>query len=158
MASNDEFAQACRDASKGLRRVQKDLRRELSQQSKEKVAVPLAAKVARAAAGPWARTLASGTKARAGADPTIVIGGMRPKVSGGAGPRALIYGTEFGGGSRLNDLAGSPRRHRHRRHTTAQFRRNMHPFVFRTISANVPWVLDTFADITMTTLDKEVNR
>ena len=158
MASTDDFAQGCRDASRNLRRVDKELRRALSSESKEKVAAPLAAKVASAASGPWARVLAAGTKARAGADPTIVIGGMRPRASGGAGPRALVYGTEFGGGSRRAELPGSPRRRRHHRNTTAQFRRNMHPFVFPTIAKNVDWVLDTFADIAMTTLEEEVNR
>jgi len=158
VASTDDFAQGCRDASRNLRRVDKELRRALSSESKDKVAVPLAAKVASAARGPWARVLAAGTKARAGADPTIVIGGMRPRTSGGAGPRALVYGTEFGGGTRVTALTATSRRRGHRRHTTAQFRRNSHPYVFSTVADNVPWVLDTFADIAMTTLEKEVNR
>lgn len=158
MGSVDEFAQECRITSKNLRRVPKDLRREISAQSKTEIATPLAARVGAAATGPWAAVLNAGTKARASADPTIVVGGLRPRLSGGAGPRQIVYGVEFGGGSRLAVVKSRPRQRGHRRYTTRQFRSRKAPFVYPTITDNMPWVLDRFADIAMTTLSKEVNR
>jgi hypothetical protein len=158
MATPDDFAAACRSASRGLRQVPSDLRRELSTVTKDQVAVPLAGRIAKAATGPHAAILAAGTKARAGADPTIVVGGMRPKLSGGAGPRDVVFGDEFGGGKRLGAVPRGKRSRAHRRHTTNQFRGAAKPFVFPTIGANIPWVLDTFADVTLSTLTKGVNR
>ena len=157
MASTDDFIAECELAAKNLRRVPKDLRRDLSSQMKEKVAVPLAGKVSGAATGPWAAVLAAGTKARAGADPTIVVGGQRPRLSGGAGPRAVIFGTEFGGGKRISKVAKTAKHRGYRRYSTNQFRAHHKPFVFPTINRNIPWVLDQFADVTMTTLEKAVN-
>jgi hypothetical protein len=158
VSTPEEFAAECRQAALGLRRVDKDLRRELSGQVKEKVAEPLAKRVGSAARGPWSRVLQAGTKARAGADPKIVVGGLRPRLSGGAGPRQVVFGTEFGGGKRLTAVPASARRRGYRRYSTNQFRSNKAPFVFPTIGKNIDWVLDTFADITLTILDKEVNR
>jgi hypothetical protein len=158
MATPDDFAAACRAASRGLRQVPTDLRRELSAQTKDQVAAPLAGRIAAAATGPHAAILAAGTKARAGADPTIVVGGLRPKLSGGAGPRQVVFGDEFGGGKRLSPIPRSRRARAHRRHSTNQFRRGAKPFVFPTIGDNLPWVLDTFADVTLSTLSKGVNR
>lgn len=153
----DEFGRQAEQAARDLRRLPADLRRALAQESKAKVATPLAAKVASAATGPWSRVLAGGVKARATADPKIVIGGQSPKLSGGGGPRSVVFGNEFGGGKRVRSLARTSRRRGHRRATTNQFR-HPHPFVFRTINANMDWVLDQFADITMTVLDKGVGR
>lgn len=157
MATPDAFARECREAARGLRRVPADLRRDIAAQSRDKVAAPLAGKIARAAVGPHADILAAGTKARAAADPTIVVGGLRPKLSGGAGPRQVVFGDEFGGGKRLSAVPARPGQRAHRRYTTNQFRGAARPFVFPTVRREVPWVLDTFADIAMTTLDKAVN-
>jgi hypothetical protein len=143
--------------AKDWRRLPADLRRALAQESRDKVAVPLAAKVASAAAGPWARVLGPSVKARSGADPKIVIGGKSPKLSGGGYPRAVVFGNEWGGGKRVRALAKTSRRRGHRRATTNQFR-HPHPFIFRTVNREMDWVLDTFADITMTVLDKGVAR
>lgn len=151
----DEFARDAGEAAKALRRLPADLRRALAQESKDQVAVPLAAKVAAAATGPWARVLSAGVKARVAADPKIVIGGKSPKLSGGGGPRSVVFGNEWGGGKRVRALAGNNRRRGHRRATTKQFR-NPHPFVFDTVNENMDWVLDQFADLTMTVLDKGV--
>ena len=157
MSTTDEFTRACQATAKSLRRVPAQLRRELSTAVKDEVATPLAARIASAATGPWAPILAAGTKARAGADPTIVVGGARPRVSGGAGPRALVFGVEFGGHTRVTVLPPTNRRRGHRRHTTRQFAGKRAPFVFPTIERSLPWVLDTFADLTMATLEKSVN-
>lgn len=158
MASTDEFVAECRDTARNLRRVPADLRRALSSEVKEEVAVPLARKISGAATGPWAPVLAAGTKARAGAEPTIVVGGTRPRLSGGAGPRLVVYGTEFGGGKRLTAVPRKGSRQGYRRYSTNQFRRNRRPFVFPTIGRNLDWVLDSFADITLRVLDKAVGR
>lgn len=158
MATAAEFADECRVTARNLRRVPRDLRRELSSQVKEKVAAPLASKVGGAATGPWARVLQAGTKARAGAEPTIVVGGQSPKLRNGAGPRQVVFGTEFGGGKRLAKVARTSKHRGYRRYSTKQFVNNKRPFVFPTIAKNIDWVLDQFADIAMTTLDKEVNR
>lgn len=158
MATPEEFSAECRLASKNLRRVPRELRRALSSEVKNQVAVPLASRVGSAARGPWSRVLQAGTKARAGADPTIVVGGLRPKLSGGAGPRQVVFGAEFGGGKRLTAVPRTARHRGYRRYSTNQFRANKTPFVFPTIAKNLPWVLDQFADISMTTLNKEVNR
>lgn len=157
MATPEDFARECRDAAKGLRRVQRDLRRTLAGEVKDEVAIPLAAKIGAAASGPWATVLSAGVKARAAADPTIVVGGLRPKLSGGGGPRQVVFGVEFGGGKRQTAIPSTPARRGHRRRTTAQFSQRHDPFVFPTIAHNLPWVLDTFADLTMATLDKGVN-
>lgn len=172
MATMDDFAQQCDRASRDLRRIPKDVRRDLASSVKERVAVPLAGKVSGAAAGPYRVALSGGVKARAAADPQIVIGGAKKVVSGGASVRQLIYGTEFSGGKRyaiVNRPTRNGRRRKgrvsakeraaalangktiYKRHTTNQFVPG-HPFVFSTISKNGDWVLDTFADIVMDTL------
>jgi hypothetical protein len=89
------------DASKALRRIPKEVRRALAAEVKTEVAAPLAVKIAGAATGPYNRVLRNGTKARASADPQIVVGGARPRLSHGAGPRDVVFGTEFGGGKRI---------------------------------------------------------
>ncbi|MGW5239496.1 hypothetical protein ACWEOW_11235 [Monashia sp. NPDC004114] len=157
MATPDEFARECDEVARSLRRVPSELRRALASEVKTEVATPLAARVAAAAAGPYARPLSGAVKARALADPTIVIGGSRKVVSGGASPRQLIYGTEWGGGKRRSSVT---RRTRHgsvtyKRRSTNQFV-PAHPFVFDTIAENADWVLDRFADITLKVLDREV--
>lgn len=148
-----DFAADCEAAAKGLRRVPRELRRALAQQVKTEVAEPLANRVKAAATGPWARVLAAGTKARAGADPTIVVGGQSPKLSGGGGPRSVVYGTEFGGGKRLTAVPGRAGRRGYRRYSTNQFRGRQRPFVFRTINQQMPKVLDAYAGIVMEVLD-----
>lgn len=119
--------------------------------------MPLAAKIGAAATGPWAKVLGPGTKARAGADPQIVVGGTRPRLSGGAGPRDVVFGTEFGGGKRTTAVPSRPGRRGYRRASTNQFSSNKRPFVYPTIGREIEWVLDTFADITLGVLDKAVN-
>jgi len=147
VATPEEFAQQCRETSRQMRRLPAELRRTLAQRSKAEVAEPLAAKISAAASGPYGRALSASVKTRAAADPQIVVGGARRVVSGGASARQLVYGVEFGGGSRVKAIPATPRRRGHRRHTTRQFVGKHAPFVFPTIGANIDTVLESFADI-----------
>ena len=154
---SEDFARECKDAAKALRGVPKDLRRALSHEAKDRVATPLAGRIRSAASGPWARVLAAGTKARAGADPTIVVGGQAPRLSGGGGPRSVVYGVEFGGGTRTTAVPSRAGRRGYRRRSTRQFVGRHDPFVYPTISASMPRVLDTYADIVMDVLGEAVD-
>ena len=136
MSSIETFARECDITARNLRRVPRDLRRALSTEVKAQVAVPLAAKVGAAATGPWAKVLQPGTKARAGADPVIVVGGMRPRLSGGAGPRDVVFGVEFGGGKRTTAVPTRPGRGGYKRRSTNQFASHKAPFVYPTIAKN----------------------
>lgn len=148
----DAFARACRDTSRQLRRLPRELRAALSSEVQPRVAVPLAAKIANAYAGPWAAPLAASTKARKLADPTVVIGGARRVVSGGASGRQLVYGATWGGGgvrvstvTRRTRNGGRPATYKAK--TTRQFRGKANDRIFPTIRANGVWILDEFATI-----------
>ena len=145
MATPEEFARSCREAARNTRRLPKDLKDALKARTRPEVTEPLAHVIASAASGSQAAVLSAGVKARTSATPDIVIGGTRPKVSGGAGPRDLVFGNEFGGSNRLGRVRASSRARAHTRHTTRQFTRR--PFVFRTVAARVEWVLDRYAGI-----------
>ena len=147
MATVREFAQDCRETSRNMRRLPAELRRALAAESKDRIASPLARDIAAGWSGPWNRVLRAGTKARAGADPVIVVGGSYPRLSGGAGPRQVVFGAEFGGGSRRTVIARTARRKGHARHTTRQFARHQQATVFPTIARRIGWVLEEFADI-----------
>lgn len=156
MSSINEFADECDFVSKKLRRIPSDVRRALASEVKDEVATPLAGRISSAASGPYGRALSGAVKARAQADPTIVIGGSRKVVSGGANARQLVYGTEFGGGKRMTAVPRTAKHKGYKRASTNQFS-TYHPFVFPTIGKNLEWVLDTFADIVLKTLDEGVN-
>lgn len=152
---SSDFAAACRQTARGLRRAGPELRRALADRVTPEIAAPLAGDVAGAFTGPWGGALAAGTRARKLADPTIVIGGSRPVVSGGASVRQLVYGNEFGGGRRVAKVS---RRTRHgqttyRARTTRQFRA-ARPAIFPTIRRAGGWVLDAFAGIALDTLER----
>lgn len=155
MSSLDEFARECRQVSQDLRRIPAELRRGLAKEVKDKVAEPLAAQIRAQAHGPWAHVLAAGTKARAAADPQVVVGGLRPRLSGGAGPRQVVFGAEFGGGKRRG-TSRSRKGNVYKRRTTAQFAGHRDPFVFPTVEAQLPEVLDAYADIVLDVFDREV--
>lgn len=166
----NDFARDCRALAKAMRALPSEVKKEVQAELKEKVAEPLAAKVAQAARGPWARPLSVSVKVRAGVDPTIVIGGTRSLVSGGATGRQLIFGTEFGGGQRVSNVnrernsEGRVRKGRisaaerarqrkggrtiYKRHTTKQFSPAT-PFVFETVEASAEWAVEQFAEIVM---------
>ena len=153
MADNlDEFARSCKDTARSMRRLPKELRQALSSEVQPRIAEPLAGKIAQAYAGPWAAALAASTKARKLADPTIVIGGRRRVVSGGASGRQLVYGATWGGGgvrvstvTRRTRNGGRPATYKAK--TTRQFRGKANDRIFPTIRANGAWVLDEFAGI-----------
>lgn len=149
------FAKECEQVARELRRIPKEVRRTLAREVKEKVAEPLASVVAGKARGPWARVLTPGTKARSGADPKIVIGGMRPRLSGGGGPRDVIFGSQWGGGKRTTAVGSTTKRRGHRRASTNQFSNNITPFVYPAIVAQMPDVLDTYAEIVLEVMEKE---
>jgi hypothetical protein len=149
----DEFVTECDRTAKALRRLPKDVRRALAADVKTQVAAPLAGKIAGAATGPYARALSGAVKARASAEPVIVVGGSRKVVSGGASPRDLIYGTEFGGGKRRSRVPGNGKHVGYSRAGTNQFH-PARPFVFPTIGAESEWVLEQFADIVLKTLEQ----
>jgi len=126
-----------------------DLRKALAAQVQPRVAVPLAAKVAQAFTGPWAAPLAASTKARKLADPTIVVGGSRRVVSGGASARQLVYGATWGGGKRVASVTRRTRRgsSTYRAHVTKQFQGKSRDNIIPTLKAQGGWVLEEFANI-----------
>ena len=109
------------------------------------------------------------TKARAGADPTIVVGGAKRVVSGGASPRQLVYGVEWGANAntmrtvnrrkmfgsdglgrvttRERAEAASHGQTIFKRHATRQFLGKKSPAVFPTIKKSGGWIMDRYADI-----------
>lgn len=173
------FAAACRTTARGMRYAPPELRRALADRVTPEIATPLAGDIAAAYRGPWAPQLAIGTKARKLADPTIVIGGSRGVVSGGASVRDLVYGNEFGGGGRVTTVHrerradGSKRRGRISRaeraraasrgqtiykvHSTRQFR-TARPSIIPTIRRRGGWVLDQFANIAVDVLREVISR
>lgn len=145
MATPEEFARSCREAARNTRRLPKDLKDALKARTRPEVTEPLAKDIGAAATGPHRAILTAGTKARTSTTPDIVIGGTRPRLSGGAGPRDVVAGDEFGGSNRRGAVRSSSRAKAHTRRTTRQFTRR--PFVFRTLSRRAAWVLDRYADI-----------
>jgi len=154
-----EFGQMAKD----LRRAPKSVRDEVKRESRTRIAEPLAAKIKAAAGstGPWSRVLVAGVKTRAGAEPTILVGGTRPKLSGGGGPRSVVFGTEWGGGKRFSRVlayqTGRGRTSGHRRASTAQFRSHKHPFIFPTVGKHMDSIVEIYADIVVKALEKEVS-
>jgi hypothetical protein len=131
MASTDAFSQACREAARSARRLPAELRRALSTRTRPEVTEPEGRRIAAAATGPHARILSAGVKPRTGASPQLVVGGASPRLSGGAGPRDVVYGDEFGPGKRKR---------------TRQFK-GRHPFIFPTIARDAEEILDGYARI-----------
>lgn len=157
----DRFERELRQTSRQLRRLPKELRQSLSVEVLPRVAVPLAGKIAGALAGPWARPLAGQVKARKLADPTIVIGGRRRLVRGGASGRQLIYGASWGGGKRVANVTRRLRRGgavTYPAHVTAQFKGKGRDNVFPTIRRNGAWILEEFAGIVDEVLEQGMTR
>jgi hypothetical protein len=96
----EEFASACRDTSRQLRKLPADVRRALAARVKGEVAEPLAGAVRSAGSGTYARRVAATTKVRASADPKIVVGGQRRITSGGATGRQVTAAASPGSSSR----------------------------------------------------------
>ena len=164
MASNLIDAREFGTLARDLRRAPKVIRDAVKRDSRSEIAEPLAGKIRSAARGPYAKVLAPGTKTRAGsgAEAQIVIGGVRPKLSGGGGPRAVVYGTEFGGGKRLSPVLAHNRAgvrvRGYRRFSTNQFRRNKAPFIFPTVAKNMDAIVEAYAVIVSRALDEAMGR
>ena len=146
MAGGTEFATACKDASRNMRRLPAELRRALAKEVRHAVAEPLAAEIRSAWSGPYGPALAAATKARVQTDPQVVIGGARRVVSGGASPRDLVFGTEWGGGNRVKAIPRTSRKAGHRRRTTRQFPGAGQHAVYGTVHATLDRSLERFAD------------
>ncbi len=121
--AGDDFAQACKDTSRNLRRVPAELRKLLGREVRDTVAEPLASDIRAAFDGPYRRVLVGAVKTRVQGDPMIVVGGARRVLSGGASVRDVVFGDEFGGGSRVSVVPSTSKRRGHTRHTTRQFGR-----------------------------------
>ena len=147
MATPAEFAAQCRTTSRLIRRLPADLRRELGRRVKPDVADPLAQSVRSDWVGPHRAVLAAATKTRVAGDPQLVVGGSRRVLSGGGSPRSVVFGDEFGGGSRVSTVAGTGRRRSHRRRTTRQFRRAGYGTLFGTVRDQLEVTFERWADI-----------
>ena len=154
MATGSEFAHECKEAARNMRRLPKELRRDLANEVRDEVAEPLAGDIRAAWSGPYARALAGATKARVQTDPQIVVGGSRRVVSGGANARALVFGTEWGGGRRVTPIPSRPGRRGYRRRTTQQFPRTGQHAVYGTIHRTLDATFERWADV----VDKIVGR
>lgn len=150
------FADECDVVARAMRRIPSDLRKSLSGEVQENVARPLAEKIAAAAHGPHANALRAGVKARKLADPTIVVGGARRLVSGGATIRQLAPGNEWGGGKRTTRVPSRPGRRGYRMRSTNQFV-PAHPFIYPTISENYDWAIERWSDVVEDLVGKALN-
>lgn len=146
MATGSDFAAACKDASRQMRRLPAELRRTLATEVRDEVAEPMAADIRSAWHGPYAAALSGATKARVQTDPQVVVGGARRVVSGGASARDLVFGTEFGGGRRVKAIPARAGRRGHRRRTTQQFPAGGQHAVYGTIGRNLTRYLESWAD------------
>lgn len=121
--AGDDFASMCKATSRNLRRVPAELRKRIGREVRDVVAEPLAADIRQSFDGPYRRVLVDAVKTRVQGDPMIVVGGSRRVLSGGASVRDVVFGDEFGGGSRVSVVPSTGRRRGHTRHTTRQFGR-----------------------------------
>jgi hypothetical protein len=143
----DDFAAQCKAAARDLRRVPAELRKRLGREVRDEVAEPLAAEIRSSLDGPYRGVLVPAVKARIQGDPMIVVGGARPVLSGGASVRDVVFGDEFGGGSRLGTVRSTGRRRGHARHTTRQFKGKARHYILGTIESNAARTFDRWADV-----------
>lgn len=158
MATPDEFAAACKENARALRRFPKELRRTLGQRGKAEVAEPLAADIRTAWSGPHAAVLSAATKTRVSADPQIVVGGARRVVSGGASARQLVFGDDFGGGNRVSAVAATSRNKAHRRRTTKQFPRKGQGSIYGTVHRTLDKTFERWANVIDETIREVFDR
>lgn len=156
MGTPQQFQTECRQVAAAMRRLPSALRREIGAEVQSEVAEPVAAAMRAAAGGPHANVIRGAVKTRISADPRIVIGGARPRISGGAGPRDLIYGNEFGGGKRVTRVPGRAGRSGYSRKSTNQFV-PAHPFAFDTVSATASQWLPAWADVVTKHIQEAIN-
>lgn len=164
----DEFAREVKNLSRALAKLPLELRREMSDEVKEKIAPRLVQRVGRAATMPYRDVLLFAPKIRANPNPTIVVGGTSTgRLSGGATARDVVFGTEYGGGNRVSVVNRKPgKRGRvskgeyssgvYKRHTTRQFL-PARPYIWETVEKEFPWVLEEWAEIVMSKLYEAVD-
>lgn len=143
----DDFAAQCKAAARDLRRVPAELRKRLGREVRDEVAEPLAGEIRSSFDGPYRGVLVAAVKARIQGDPMIVVGGSRPVLSGGASVRDVVFGDEFGGGSRLGTVRSTARRRGHTRRTTRQFQGKARHNIIGTIESNAARTFDRWADV-----------
>lgn len=152
----DALARSADETARALRRLPTEVRRAMSQRMKPEVAEPLAARVRSAGSSVYGRRVAATAKARAGANPTVVVGGTQRVVSGGGTGRQIVFGAMFGGGSRIA-IIRSRRARTHLRHTTRQFAGERDAFVPRAVRDGAAEALTNFATIANDTIDRELD-
>lgn len=148
MAELDAFADACTQATRQLRRMPADLRRALGRHVKTQVTDPLARKVAAAASSspPYGALLAGSVRTRAGAEPTIVVGGARRVASQGATARDLVYGQNFGGKGRRRSTVNRTGARTFKRRSTVQFLA-YRPFIFPTFAREAEETFEAWLEV-----------
>lgn len=142
----DDFTQAARNAARDLRRVPAELRKRLGREVRDDVAEPLAGEIRASFDGPYRAVLVGAVKTRIQGDPMIVVGGARRVLSGGASVRDVVFGDEFGGGSRRRVVSSTPRRKAHLRHTTRQFAGGGRGNILGTIRTQAETTFERWAD------------
>lgn len=155
MATPTEFAAACRQTSRAARRLPAEVRRDLKARVRDRVAEPIAADVRAGGSTTYTRLVAGTTRVRADADPTVVLGGARRLVSGGARGRDLVFGAQFGGGKAVVSVPSRPGQRAHRRRSTMQFG-GRDPFVFATLRRNIDRYLGLWADVVVETVGRVI--
>lgn len=145
--ADDDFVAECKAVARDLRRVPAELRKRLGREVRDDVAEPLAGEIRSAFDGPYRGVLVGAVKARIQGDPMIVVGGSRPVLTGGASVRDVVFGDEFGGGSRLGTVRSTSKRRGHARHTTRQFAGKARHNILGTIEDNAAKTFERWADV-----------
>ncbi len=155
--TGQEFAQETRRAADAVRRLPRALHDALPRITEEEVAAPLAERVRSAGGNTYARRVSATATVQLTPHPTLVIGGARQILSGGATGSDIAPGTEFGGGQRVGTVSAS-RARSHRRRTTRQFVRQQSPFAVRTVERSLDWAFQRFVDAVEILADRQVPR
>lgn len=152
----DDFTAACKNAARDLRRVPAELRKRLGREVRDEVAEPLADDIRAAFDGPYRRVLVGAVKTRIQGDPTIVVGGAARALRGGASARDVVYGDEFGGGSRVGVVRSTGKRRGHSRHTTRQFAGKARGNIIGTIRRTADATYERWSDVVARIIDESV--
>jgi hypothetical protein len=152
----DDFERQARAAARDLRRLPAELRKRLGREVRDEVAYPLAADIRAAFDGPWQRVLVGAVKTRIQGDPMIVVGGSRKVLSGGASVRDVVFGDEFGGGSRVSTVRSSRRARSYQRRSTRQFAGKARDNILGTIRRQADQTFDRWADVVERIINESV--
>lgn len=152
----DSFEQQARNAARDLRRVPAELRKRLGREVRDDVAEPLAGEIRGSFSGPYRGVLVAAVKTRIQGDPTLVVGGTRRVLSGGASVRDVVFGNEFGGGDRVSSVRATTRARSHRRHTTRQFAGKARGNIIGTIRKTADVTFDRWADVVARIINESV--